>query len=57
MNALRSAIYLLLLTATVIPWALVVLAAYVRPVPVRYRLCTMWTRFAIATARRDLGTP
>ncbi len=55
MNYLRSAIYLLLLTATVIPWALVVLAAYVRPPPVRYRLCTMWTRFAIVAARRVCG--
>ncbi|UCG96618.1 MAG: 1-acyl-sn-glycerol-3-phosphate acyltransferase [Burkholderiales bacterium] len=55
MNYLRSAIYLLALTATVIPWALVVLAAYVTPVPTRYRLCTMWTRFAIATARRICG--
>jgi 1-acyl-sn-glycerol-3-phosphate acyltransferase len=54
-NYLRSAIYLLALAATVIPWALVVLAAYVTPVPTRYRLCTMWTRFAIATARRICG--
>jgi len=35
--------------------ALVVLAAYVRPVATRYRLCTMWTRFAIVAARRICG--
>ena len=52
---LRSAIYLLLLTVTVIPWALVVLAAYVTPVSTRYWLCTRWTRFAIFAARRVCG--
>jgi len=55
MNALRSAAYLLLLTAVVIPWSFVVLAAYVRPVATRYRLCAMWTRFAILAARRVCG--
>jgi 1-acyl-sn-glycerol-3-phosphate acyltransferase len=55
MNTLRSALYLLALTVTVIPWALVVLAAYVTPVATRYRLCTMWTRFAILAARRICG--
>lgn len=55
MNYLRSALYLLVLTVTVIPWALVVLAAYVTPVATRYRLCTMWTRFAIVAARRICG--
>jgi 1-acyl-sn-glycerol-3-phosphate acyltransferase len=52
MNHLRSGLYLLALTVTVIPWALVVLAAYVTPVATRYRLCAMWTRFAIVAARR-----
>ena len=55
MSYLRSALYLLVLTVTVIPWAFVVLAAYVRPLAVRYRLCTMWTRFAILAARRICG--
>jgi 1-acyl-sn-glycerol-3-phosphate acyltransferase len=55
MNHLRSAVYLLLLTVTVIPWAFVVLAAIVRPVATRYRLCTMWTRFAIRAARHVCG--
>lgn len=55
MNYLRSAMYLLVLTVTVIPWALVVLVAYVTPVSTRYRLCTMWTRFAILAARRICG--
>ena len=55
MNHLRSALYLLLLTMTVVPWALVVLAAYLTPVATRYRLCTMWTRFAILAARSICG--
>jgi 1-acyl-sn-glycerol-3-phosphate acyltransferase len=55
MNYLRSAIFLLLATATVIPWSFVVLSAYVTPVATRYRLCTMWTRFAIVLARRVCG--
>ena len=55
LTLLRSAFYLLLLTVTVIPWALIVLAAAVRPVAVRYRLCTRWTRFAIRAARSVCG--
>jgi 1-acyl-sn-glycerol-3-phosphate acyltransferase len=55
MNALRSAAYLLLLTVVVIPWSFVVLAAGVMPVATRYRLCAMWTRFAIQAARRVCG--
>jgi len=55
MNYLRSALYLLLLTVVVIPWSFVVLAAYVTPVATRYRLCTMWTRFAILAAQRVCG--
>jgi 1-acyl-sn-glycerol-3-phosphate acyltransferase len=55
MNYLRSGLYLLVLTVTVIPWALVVLTAYVTPLATRYRLCTMWTRFAIVAARRICG--
>ena len=55
MNYLRSALYLMVLTAAVIPWSFVVLAACVTPVATRYRLCTMWTRFAIITARRICG--
>ena len=55
MNYLRSALYLLLLTVVVIPWSFVVLAAYVTPLATRYRLCAMWTRFAILAARRICG--
>jgi 1-acyl-sn-glycerol-3-phosphate acyltransferase len=55
MNYLRSAAYLLVLTVTVIPWALVVLAAFVTPLSTRYWLCTRWTRFAILAARRVCG--
>jgi len=55
MNYLRSAVYLLLLTVTVIPWALIVLAAYVTPVRTRYWLCTRWTLFAIVAARKVCG--
>lgn len=55
MRHLRSTAFVLLCTLTVIPWALVVLAAYVTPLATRYRLCTMWTRFAIVAARRICG--
>jgi 1-acyl-sn-glycerol-3-phosphate acyltransferase len=55
MSYLRSTVFVLLCTLTVIPWALVVLAAYVTPLATRYRLCTMWTRFAIDVARRVCG--
>ena len=55
MNVLRSALYLLVLTVTVIPWSFVVLAAYVTPVRTRYWLCTRWTKFAILAARRICG--
>lgn len=55
LNHLRSGLYLLLLTVTVIPWAFVVLAAYVTPVSRRYWLCTLWTRFAILAARAVCG--
>jgi 1-acyl-sn-glycerol-3-phosphate acyltransferase len=55
MNYLRSALYLLPLTATVIPWSFVVLAGVVRPIATRYWLCTLWTRFAILAARRVCG--
>lgn len=55
MRHLRSTAFVLLCTLTVIPWALVVLAAYVTPLATRYRLCTMWTHFAIVAARRICG--
>lgn len=52
---LRSALHLALLAVTVVPWALVVLAAIVTSQAVRYRLCTRWTWFAIWTARVVCG--
>lgn len=55
LTLLRSALYLLLLTLTVMPWALLILAAYVRPVSTRYWLATAWTRFAIYAAERVCG--
>jgi len=54
-NWLRSALHLALLTVTVVPWALVVLAASVATQPIRYRLCCVWTRFAITSARVVCG--
>src|SRR5512137_3169785 len=55
MRYLRSTVFVLLCTLTVIPWALVVMAAYVTPLSTRYWLCTLWTRFAILTAKRICG--
>ncbi len=54
-NWLRSGLHLALLTVTVVPWALVVLAAIVTTQPIRYWLCCRWTWFAIWTARRVCG--
>jgi 1-acyl-sn-glycerol-3-phosphate acyltransferase len=55
MRYLRSTVFVLLCTLTVIPWALVVMAAYVTPLSTRYWLCTLWTRFAILAAKRICG--
>jgi 1-acyl-sn-glycerol-3-phosphate acyltransferase len=55
LNWLRSALYLALLAVTVMPWALLVLAALVATQPVRYWLCTRWTWFAIWSARVVCG--
>lgn len=52
---LRSALYLLLLIASVAPWSFVVLAAIVTPVATRYWLATRWTSFAIWAARAVCG--
>ena len=51
MSRLRALLYVALMTATVVPWALVVLAAWLRPPEVRYRLAVMWVRLAILMAR------
>jgi len=52
---LRSALYLALLTVVVVPWSFIVLAAYCGSVRTRYRLCAIWTRFAIRAARHLCG--
>ncbi|MGE5337499.1 MAG: lysophospholipid acyltransferase family protein [Gemmatimonadota bacterium] len=52
---IRSAAYLLLLIASVAPWSVIVLAAYVTPVRTRYWLCTRWTKFAIWAGRAVCG--
>jgi len=51
MSRLRALLYVAVMTATVVPWALVVLAAWLRPPEVRYRLAVMWVRLAILMAR------
>jgi 1-acyl-sn-glycerol-3-phosphate acyltransferase len=51
MFRLRALLYLAVMTATVVPWAFVVLAAWLRPPLVRYRLAVMWVRLAIRMAR------
>ena len=53
--ALRSTLYLLLLTATVMPYALCVVAWSWLPMPRRYWMVLGWTRFAIFSARAVCG--
>jgi len=48
---LRSALYLALLTVTVVPYAIAVILWSWVPHPQRYWLVTGWTRFAIFSAR------
>lgn len=56
MNHLRSALYLFLLVATVVPWAFVVCgAALFVAKPKRYWLATRWTTLAIWLARAICG--
>ncbi len=52
---LRSALYLLLLVASVAPYSLAVLAWSWVPQPRRYWLVTGWTRFAVFCARVVCG--
>jgi len=51
MFRLRALLYVLVMTVVVVPWSFVVLAAWVAPLAVRYRLCVLWTRLAIRMAR------
>lgn len=55
MFRLRALLYVAVMTAAVIPWSFVVLAAWVTPPTTRYRLCVMWTRLAITMARAICG--
>jgi len=53
--ALRSALYMLALVASVVPIAALVLLSYLAPVATRYRLAQLWTRFAVRSARAICG--
>jgi 1-acyl-sn-glycerol-3-phosphate acyltransferase len=55
MAFLRSALFLLVGTAVVIPWSFVVLTGWLFPVHTRYWLCTRYTKFAILAARAICG--
>ena len=55
MALLRTCLFYLLNTLTVTPWSLVVIAARPFSVHARYRLCTLWTRSAIWSARVICG--
>jgi len=52
---LRSALYLTLLIVTVVPFSICVLLWSWVPHPRRYWLVTIWTRYAIASARAICG--
>jgi 1-acyl-sn-glycerol-3-phosphate acyltransferase len=53
--AIQSALYLLLLVVTVVPYAVCVLLWSWLPMPRRYWMVLGWTRFAIASARVVCG--
>jgi 1-acyl-sn-glycerol-3-phosphate acyltransferase len=55
LTIVRSALYLVLLVVTVVPWAFVVCGAFVTPVHTRYWLATRWTTFAIWAAKAVCG--
>jgi 1-acyl-sn-glycerol-3-phosphate acyltransferase len=52
---LRAVAFVAVMTAVVIPWSFVVLAAWVTPPTTRYKLAAMWTRLAIRMARLICG--
>lgn len=56
MFRLRAILLVVVLTAVVIPWSFVVLAAgFLTPQPFRFKLAAMWTRFAMRAARAICG--
>jgi 1-acyl-sn-glycerol-3-phosphate acyltransferase len=52
---LRAIVFLAVMTAAVIPWSFVVLAAWIAPQTTRYKLAAMWTRLAVRMARTICG--
>jgi len=52
---LRTCLFYLFNLVTVTPWSFVVVASRLFPVHTRYRLCTLWTRSAIWSARVICG--
>lgn len=56
MRLLRSMLYVAICFAAIVPWSFVVLAAALFAKPTtRYRLCQVWTRFAVRMARSLCG--
>ena len=55
MAPLRTCVYYALNFITVMPWSFVVIAGSLFSVHTRYRLCTLWTRSAIWSARVICG--
>jgi len=52
---LRTVLFYLFNIATVTPWSFIVVASRLFPVHTRYRLCTLWTRSSIWSARVICG--
>jgi 1-acyl-sn-glycerol-3-phosphate acyltransferase len=52
---LRTVLFYLFNIVTVTPWSFVVIASRLFPVHTRYRLCTLWTRSSIWSARVICG--
>jgi 1-acyl-sn-glycerol-3-phosphate acyltransferase len=52
---LRTAFYVTLMTVTIAPWSVVVVASRLTPQTFRYKLAQLWTGWAIWGARTILG--
>ena len=55
MALLRTVLFYLFNILTVTPWSFIVVASRLFPVHTRYRLCTLWTRSSIWSARVICG--
>ena len=55
MFRLRAILYVVVMTAAVAPWSLLIVLSWLAPPTTRYKLAAAWTRLAIRTARTLCG--